>query len=164
MFFANSRIRFFKLVGSVVNNMERVQEKGIQSTQLSVQSFKITFILYLNVTDPINNSNDFCLLSSCEKALDNKKFSRENSKPHPESRFTTHKDEPCTRISVFIIRVFLQLFHWQPLADYQYSYFLKSQQILYIHIGQIIQSSYFNEKKDNRFSFFVFFFLKKSCV
>ena len=33
MFFANSRIRFFfKLVGLNVNNMERIQEKGTQST------------------------------------------------------------------------------------------------------------------------------------
>ena len=33
MFFANSRIRFLKkVVGLFVNNMERVQEKGTQST------------------------------------------------------------------------------------------------------------------------------------
>ena len=32
MFFGNSRKKLLKLVGSIVNNMERTKEKGIQST------------------------------------------------------------------------------------------------------------------------------------
>ena len=42
MFFGNSRI---KLVGLIVNNKERIQQKGIQSTLLNVQSVKSHFFV-----------------------------------------------------------------------------------------------------------------------
>ena len=48
MFFGDSRISFFKLVGSIVSNMQRINTKrGTQSPLFSVQSVKITFILFI---------------------------------------------------------------------------------------------------------------------
>ena len=45
---------------------------------------------YLNITGPLIIPFIFIFLSCREKALDNKEFSRENSKPLRESRITTH--------------------------------------------------------------------------
>ena len=44
---------------------------------------------YLNVTDPLIIPMIFVFLSCREKAIDNKEFSCENSKPCRESRITT---------------------------------------------------------------------------
>ena len=51
---------FLKLVGSIVDHVERIQEKGTQSTQFSIQSVKITFILY-KCHRFIDNASDFYL-------------------------------------------------------------------------------------------------------
>ena len=68
---------FFKLVGSIMKKWkESVQEKGMQSTQFSIQSVKMTFISF-KCHRSIDNSNDFIFLSCHEKAHENKEFSCE---------------------------------------------------------------------------------------
>ena len=62
---------------------ELIQEKGTQSTQLSVQSLQIKFVLF-----KCHRSLIFIFLSCREKAHDIKEFSRENSNPRHESRIT----------------------------------------------------------------------------
>ena len=73
--------------GSIVNSMEvwkeSIQEKGTQSTQFSVQSVTITFMLFKSHRS-IDIPIDF-FLSCHEKAHDNKEFSHENLKPRCES-------------------------------------------------------------------------------
>ena len=62
IFFENARIRFFKLVISIVNNTEIVQETGTKSAQFSVQNVTITFILF-KFHRSIDNSNNFYLVT-----------------------------------------------------------------------------------------------------
>ena len=68
MFFRNSRVRvFLKLIGSIVNNTERINTKK-EHNQL------------VHVTHPLIIPMIFIFLSCLEKAHDNKEFSCENSK------------------------------------------------------------------------------------
>ena len=61
MYFRNLRIRFFKLVGSFVSNMERINARKRNTINIvSVQSVKVTFILF-KCHRFIDNSNDFYL-------------------------------------------------------------------------------------------------------
>ena len=53
-------------------------EEKERNQQLSVQSVMITFIFYLNVTDPLTVPFIFIFLPCCEKAYDNNKFCHEN--------------------------------------------------------------------------------------
>ena len=47
MFLGDSKIRFFKLVGFIVNNMQRINtNKGTRSLLFSIQSVKVTFKFY----------------------------------------------------------------------------------------------------------------------
>ena len=63
---------------------ESIQENGMQLKWFSVQSVKITFVLF-KCHKFIGNSMIFIFLSCRKKAHDNKEFSRENSKPRRES-------------------------------------------------------------------------------
>ena len=66
--------------------MERIDtRKGTQLT-VNVQSVMITFIFYLNVTDPLIIPLIF--LPCCEKAHYSNKFCHENQKPHCELQIT----------------------------------------------------------------------------
>ena len=94
MFFGDSRIRFIKLVGLIVNYMQKINtSKGTQSPLFSVQSVKVTFKL-LKCRRSIHNFIGFIFLS-CERVRDNKEFSCEKSQPHRESQITTNYVEPC---------------------------------------------------------------------
>ena len=78
MFFRNFEDNIFLiLVGSIVNNMERINtRKGTQST---VQCSNIQFyFFYLNVTDPLIIPLVFIFLPCREKAHDSNEFCREN--------------------------------------------------------------------------------------
>ena len=47
MFLGDSKIRFFRLVGFIVNNMQRINtNKGTRSLLFSIQSVKVTFKFY----------------------------------------------------------------------------------------------------------------------
>ena len=61
MFFRNLRARLFKLVASIVNNMERINLRKKDTTNVvSLQSVKVTFILF-ECHRSIDNSNDIYL-------------------------------------------------------------------------------------------------------
>ena len=80
---------FFKLVGSVVSKMQRINiKRGTRSLLFSVQNVKITFILF-KYPRSIDNPIGFTFLSCREKIHDNIEFSCENSKPCRESRIMT---------------------------------------------------------------------------
>ena len=85
MFFGDSRIRFLKLVGLIVNNMQRINTTNrTQSPMFSNQSVKVTFKLF-KCHRSINNSIGFIFLCCLERVHDNKEFTHENSKPCCES-------------------------------------------------------------------------------
>ena len=65
-------------VGLIVDKWKKsIQEKGTQSTLFTAQSVEIIFILFKSpLIVPMT-----VILSSREKAHDNKEFSRETSKP-----------------------------------------------------------------------------------
>ena len=67
--------------------------KVAQSTLSSVQSVKITFILF-QCHRSTDNSSNFYFLSCREKAHDKREFSSENSKHRRESRSATRYVEP----------------------------------------------------------------------
>ena len=74
-------------------SMERINTRKRNTAQFSVQSVKITFMLFKSHRS-IDIPIDF-FLSCHEKAHDNKEFSHENLKPCRESRITTHQVKPC---------------------------------------------------------------------
>ena len=72
-----------------MDNKERINTtKGTQSTYFSVQSVKITFILF-KYQRCIDNSSHFYLLSCHEKANENEELICENAKPGCESQIAT---------------------------------------------------------------------------
>ena len=84
--------KFEKVFLNCLARLWTIWKESIQENEsyqkFSVQSVMITFILYLNVTDPLIISLIFIFLPWREKAHDNK-FCRENSKPRRESRIKT---------------------------------------------------------------------------
>ena len=62
MFFTGSTLRFFNYVGTIVNNMERIntRKRNTINTVQSVQSVNITFVL-LKCYRSIDNSIEFYL-------------------------------------------------------------------------------------------------------
>ena len=74
MFFASSRLRFFKISWHNYEQYGKDQHKKKEHNQHS-SVFKV-----LTITPMI-----FIFLSCCEKAHDNNEFSHDNSKPCPES-------------------------------------------------------------------------------
>ena len=75
MLFADSRIRFFELVGLIVNNMQRnITNEGTGSPLFSVQNVNVTSKLF-KCHRSIDNAIGFIFLSCCEMVHDNKEFS-----------------------------------------------------------------------------------------
>ena len=75
MLFGDSRIRFFELVGLIVNNTQRnITNKGTRSPLFSVQNVDVTFKLF-KCHRSIDNAIGFIFLSCHEMVHDNKEFS-----------------------------------------------------------------------------------------
>ena len=88
-FFGNSIIRFLKLVGLIVNNMEWINtRKRNTTTKISVQSVKIIFILF-RCHRSTDNWIDLYLFILPWKSSKYQRFGRENSKPRRKLRVTT---------------------------------------------------------------------------
>ena len=71
-----------------MNNMERTNTRKTNTIQHR-SVFKV-LRQSSDITDPLLIPLIFIFLSCCEKAYDNKEFSRENSNPHSVPQITTH--------------------------------------------------------------------------
>ena len=90
MFSRDSRINFLKISWLNCEQYAKNQcKKGTRSQLFSLQSVKITLILFKSHRSLIIPLI-FIFLSCGENAHDNKEFSRENAKPCCESRIRTH--------------------------------------------------------------------------
>ena len=88
MFFENSRIRFFKLVNSIVNNIERISTKNRNTINIVYCLKCWDNLILFKCHRFIDNPNNFSL--TCRKKVhDNREFGRENSKPRCKSQITT---------------------------------------------------------------------------
>ena len=85
MFFGDSRINFLKISWLSCEQYAKNQyKKGTRSQLFSLQSVKITFILF-NCHRSLIIPLIFIFLSCGENTHDNKEFSHENAKPCCES-------------------------------------------------------------------------------